>query len=239
MRKLSVGVLFFTLIGLAGLNAQEAAETTEAPAENTALKKKAADNNELKAKVDTALDKEKEWMVYKRDKGVARLKHFAAPTYYVPKEGDVFKVAIVNGKHYVRLKNGALFEEHWENETGFQNNFSPYPLFTKNLDKKIGDLNIKLQKQKATKERVEGYIEKGKEQYKSINNWLSNAKRHKRSAAAQERINHAEQNLNKIKNTLEEREKFIKDLKKEMRDEDQSLTEMKRLRQKYAEDPNK
>ncbi len=228
MGKLYAGATFL-ILGVVSVSGME-----EATAPSSAAVAEIKGVGTSRSGIESALDAQVQWMIFDKEQGTSRLKRFGEPTYYAPKEGDLFKVAIIDGKYYARLKDGTVFEEHWENQASFITNFTPFNTFIGMMDKKISSLDRNLAKKKERKEKVEAAIDDLKVQSKSLGNSAGNLKRRKHLNGKQlAYLNKLDHKIKVVKDRISGYEDEIKTLKKDMRDEQKKLLELKLRRQKY------
>lgn len=190
----------------------------------------------LKEKVMAALEAQKEWSVFKKGKGVSRLKYFGVKNYLGPKEGDLFKVVEVDGKYYAQAKTGQLFEEHWENHATFKNNFIPYSQMIAAMDKEIAEKEKEISKMKNDMEQVDVKIEDVERKIRDINESISVLRRIKEPTDRdKDEIDRLESRHKQLKKEIKKEEKESKSLKKEIKKLTKEIASLQAVRKKYPE----
>ena len=247
MQKLSVFVMMSSLVfSFPGLYAQDkapaAAPETKAAAPAVAApgtgETAAAPVQDLKTRITAALADQKGWMIQIKGKGPSRLKYFGVQNYYGPKDGDLFKIATVDGKHYAALKDGTIFEETWENQNTFVSSFAPLKPFLAKLDKNIGELEKRIEKGRKDQQSSEEKVETLKGNAAELNDRISSLQNLRDGYDYRNKINHLNNQLKTVKKEITKAEKTSKELKKTLKKLEQDFDNAKKQRAKYPDNPD-
>ena len=244
MRIFGIILCLLAFAGFTTVNAQEAAgdaapaakpatETPKeaaTPAKPTAKETAAPTGDDLKSRIMAEMEKQTEWKLFRKGKGVSRMKMFGAQNFYGPKDNDLFKVATVDDKHYAMLKNGTILEEHWENKAKFTDNFIPYAKFIEETDKQIELLDKDVQKLTSKKEKVDDDIDKLKARMRVVTTDINDSRVNQVVKSQSETI------LRNLKRELDKVQKECNSLRGALKKQTHALDELKKLRKKYPDD---